>query len=299
MTRKMTKLLDGGTFFEGPRWHQGRWWVSDFYRHAVFGVDPDGTEQKVADVPNQPSGLGWLPDGSMVIVSMRDRRLLRLTAEGQLVDHADLSDRVANKLNDMVVDSRGRAWVGNFGFDIMHGGDPATTTLHRVDPDGTVAIVADDLYFPNGTLITPDERTLIVAESMGCRFTAFTIGDDGNLTDRRVWAQFGPTPELTSLEEMLPQLAVGPDGCTMDAEGCVWVADAFHQRCLRVAEGGDIREELAMPDGLGVFACMLGGEDGRTLLLCCAPDFHEEARAAAREACLLTCTVDVPHAGFP
>lgn len=299
MTRELTTLLEGGTFFEGPRWRDGYWWVSDFYRHGVFAVSPDGREQKVMDVPGQPSGLGWMPDGSMLVVSMRDRKLLRRTEAGEIVEHADLSGHVEHLLNDMVVDHRGGAWLGHFGFDLMNGADPDTATLLHVAPNGSASVAAEGLCFPNGMLITQDGRTLIVAESFGCRLTAFTINDDNSLGEARVWAQFAPTPELTTLEDMIPRLPVGPDGCSLDAEGRIWVADAFGSRCLRVAEGGAILDEIAMPEGMGAFACMLGGEDGRTLLICSAPDFHEHERAAAREAVLFTCTADTPHAGLP
>lgn len=299
MKRQLRTLASGGTFFEGPRWRKGCWWVSDFYRHAVYAVTPEGEMSKAVDVPKQPSGLGWMPDGSMLIVSMRDQRLLRWTPDGELLEHADLSAHTPQLLNDMVVDQQGRAWVGHFGFDLMSGEDPRPTSLLCVDLDGSSEVVADGLYFPNGMVITPDGTTLIVAESFGCRFSAFTVGQDGQLHDRRVWAQLAPTPELGSFEDVLPQLEVGPDGCSLDAEGCIWVADAFNGRCLRVAEGGEIVESIAMPDGLQAFACMLGGNDGCTMLICSAPDFHEEVRAASREALLLTCRVDVPHAGIP
>jgi sugar lactone lactonase YvrE len=184
----------------------------------------------------------------------------------------------------MVVDSRGRAYAGNFGFDLDGGADPVPAVLVRVDPDGTVAVVADELLFPNGSVITPDERTLIVGETAGCRYTAFTIADDGSLSDRRVWAQLGPTPELTTLHATLAQMRCGPDGCTLDAEGHIWAADEVTARCLRIAPGGEIGDEIAMPAGLDCFACMLGGDDGRTLLICAAPDFDPVARAATHEA---------------
>ncbi len=292
-------LLEGGTFFEGPRWHDGRWWVSDFYRHLVLTVSPDGKTEEIMSVEAQPSGLGWLPDGSLLVVSMKDHRLLRRSPDGRVDVHADLSEHCGGPANDMVVDARGRAYVGNFGFDLMTGGDPATAVLLRVDPDGTVVRAAEDLYFPNGSVITPDGVTLIVGETMGCRYTAFTIEADGTLTDRRLWGQLGPLPELKKFPETLPQITVGPDGCCLDAEGHIWAADAIGGRLIRVAEGGDIVQEIPAPEGLGVFACMLGGPDGRTLLACAAPDFFEEARASAREAVLLTTTVDVGRAGLP
>jgi sugar lactone lactonase YvrE len=297
--QRLGTLLERGSFFESPRWHNGRWWVSDFFRHRVITVDAAGREQELLTVEGRPSGLGWLPDGSLLVVSMLDRTILRWTPEDGARVHADVSAHCGGPLNDMVVDSRGRAYAGNFGFDLDGGADPVPAVLVRVDRDGTVAVVADELLFPNGSVITPDERTLIVGETAGCRYTAFTIEDDGSLGDRRVWAQLAPTPELTTLPATLAQMGCGPDGCTLDAEGHIWAADEVTARCLRIAPGGEIVDEIAMPEGLDCFACMLGGDDGRTLLICAAPDFDHVARAATHEAVLLTTTVDVPHAGLP
>ena len=298
--RELRTLLEGGSFFEGPRWHEGRWWVSDFYRHLVLTVDADGRAEEVLTVEGQPSGLGWLSDGSLLVVSMRDRRVLRRSPDGKIARHADIAEHCGGHANDMVVDAHGHAFVGNFGFDLMAGEDPAPAALVRVDPDGSASVAAEDLLFPNGSVITPDGRTLIVGETAGARYTAFTIADDGSLTERRVWAQVAPAPQLGgTLPELLGQLRFGPDGCALDADEHIWAADAIGARCARVAPGGEIVDEVRAPGGLGVFACMLGGEDGRTLLLCCAPDFQEHNRANAREAVLLTTAVDVPHAGLP
>jgi sugar lactone lactonase YvrE len=289
-------LYAGGHYFEAPRWHDGRWWVSDFYDHAVYAVTPDGRSEEILRVEAQPSGLGWMPDGSLLVVSMRDHRLLRRAPDGSVSVHADVSEHCGGHLNDMVVDGEGRAYVGNFGFDLMGGAEPAETVLVRVDPDGTATVAADGLRFPNGVLITPDGGTLLVNETIAARISAFTIGADGSLSDHRVWAQVARTPELS---EGIASLEFAPDGGTLDAEGCLWAADALGGRCCRVAEGGSVVDEIRAPEGLGIFACMLGGQDGRTLLLCCAPDFFEEPRSAAREAVLLTETVAVPHAGLP
>jgi sugar lactone lactonase YvrE len=297
--RRLSTLLEGGHFFEGPRWRDGRWWVSDFYGHAVLAVSPDGREEHVLEVEGQPSGLGWLPDGSLLVVSMRDRRLLRRSPPGEVTVHADVGEHCGGHLNDMVVDSRGRAYVGDFGFDLMAGADPRPTGLVRVDPDGRSAPVARDLLFPNGSVITPDGSTLIVGETLGCRYTAFRIEPDGSLADRRVWAQLAPTPEPGSFADTLPRVLVAPDGCCLDAEGHLWAADAVGARCIRVAPGGAVVDEIRAPGGLGMFACMLGGEDGRTLAICAAPDFQAHARSRVREAVLLTVRVDAPHAGLP
>jgi sugar lactone lactonase YvrE len=298
-TRELGTLLEKGAFFEGPRWHDGRWWVSDFYRHLVLTIDPDGRTSEVMTVDQKPSGLGWMPDGSLLVVSMKDHRVLRRLPGGGVTEHTDLTEFCGGHLNDMVVDTDGRAYVGNFGFDLMGGADPAPAALVRVDPDGSAAVAAEELLFPNGSVITPDGRTLIVGETAGARYTAFTISPDGTLSDRRVWSQVAPTPELGPLEETLPQLKFAPDGCALDAEEHIWAADAVGARCCRVAEGGRIVDEIPAPEGLGIFACMLGGTEGRTLLLCAAPDFAEANRSQAREAVLLTTEVDVPHAGLP
>ena len=174
-------LVRGGTFFEGPRWHEGAWWVSDFYSHRVLRVSTDGREEVVAEVAAQPSGLGFLPDGTLLIVSMKDRRVLRRLADGTLTTHADLSDCTGGHANDMVVDGQGRAWVGNFGFDIFGGAAPAATSLLRVDADGAVSVAAEGLMCPNGTVISADGRTLVVAESFAARLTAFTITADASI----------------------------------------------------------------------------------------------------------------------
>jgi sugar lactone lactonase YvrE len=297
--RVLKPLLGGGAFFESPRWHEGSWWVSDFYRHGVYTVSTEGAAELVVEVAHQPSGLGWLPDGALLVVSMKDQRVLRRDRDGDVSVHAELGAFTDSAVNDMVVDGHGRAWVGCFGFDLMAFADPRLAPLMRVDPDGTASLAAEDLMFPNGSVITPDGSTLIVGETAGCRYTAFTIRPDGSLSDRRVWAQLAPTPELGPLQEMLPQIAVGPDGCTLDAEGLIWAADEAGGRCIRIAAGGAIVDEIRMPEGLGCFACALGGEDGRTLLVCAAPDFLETNRMQSRDAVLLTTEVDVPHAGLP
>jgi sugar lactone lactonase YvrE len=282
----MRVIVEGGAFFEAPRWHDGRWWVSDFFRHAVFSFDPDGGDvREEASVAGQPSGLGWDPDGALLVVSMLDHLLLRRDPEtGELRTVADLSRHAGGPANDMVVASDGTAWVGNFGFDYYGGADPATTSLVRVDTDGTVSEAADDLLFPNGAVITDDGRTLVVGETFRSRYTAFTIDTDGTLADRRTWAD-------------LP--GAFPDGCCLDAEGRIWCADAGGARCLLVEEGGRIAREITPPDGLGVFACMLGGPTGSSLLLCCCPTDQPDDVPNRRDAVLVATEVDVPHAGRP
>lgn len=300
MAGKLEELLSGGAFFESPRWHEGRWWVSDFYRRIVLAIDERGGAEVIMEVEGQPSGIGWMPDGSMLVVSMKEHLVLRRETSGAVSIHADVTEYCGGNLNDMVVGSSGRAYAGNFGFDLMGFAEPAPANLIRIDPDGTASVAAEDLLFPNGSVITPDGTTLIVGETAGARYTAFTIADDGSLTDRRVWAQVAPEPDIGgSLEATLAQLQFGPDGCTLDAEGMIWAADEVNGRLARVAEGGEIVAEIPSPEGLNFFACALGGEDGRTMLICAAPDFLEANRVNARDAVLLTTRVDVPHAGLP
>ncbi len=297
--RAIRTVLDGMSYLECPRWHDGRLYLSDFYTQRVLAVDLDGggEAETVATVPGQPSGLGWMPDGTMLVVSMRDRRVLRVRDGGEPELHADLSELAPWHLNDMVVDAEGRAYVGNFGFDIMSGATIRSTGVVRVDPDGTAAVAADDLRFPNGTVIFPDGRTLVVAETLAGRLTAFDVGDDGSLANRRVWAQLGEVADTDDMGELIAAGGVAPDGIALDAEGAIWAADALGGRVLRVREGGEIVEEIA--PGTGVFACGLAGAEGRTLVMCAAPSFAEHERRDTREAQLLACDVDVPRAGLP
>ncbi|GAA1480175.1 SMP-30/gluconolactonase/LRE family protein [Gordonia sinesedis] len=286
------------SFTECPRWHDGRLWFVDFYTHTVNSVNADGTDLRTElEVPAQPSGLGWLPDGRLLVVSMKDRKVLRVDSDGSVEVHADVSDYVGGHPNDMVVDDQGRAWLGNFGFDLMAGADIAATDLLRIDPDGTVVAVASGLLFPNGSVVTPDGRTLLVDETFGNRVSAFTIEPDGTLGARTDWAKFGEPPSTMVLADALGEAVLAPDGCGLDDDGCLWIADAIGNRVVRVREGGEIVEQIDM--GTGVFACMLGGPTGDTLFVCCAPDFDEHARSAAREATIRAVTVGAAHAGRP
>ena len=293
----MKKLLGGGHYFEGVRWHDGHWYVSDLYGPHVLKVSTDGVSEIVATVPEQPSGLGWLPNGDLLVVSMKDRRVMRQTAAGALKEHANITALTGSYANDMAVDGLGRAYVSNLGFDLFTGEAPTPTALVRVDPDGKAAIASDALMFPNGLVVTPDNKTLIVAETFGARFSAFTIAADGSLHDRRIWAQCGTAPPWDSVHS-LGQTDFAPDGCVLDADGCVWAADAMNGRVTRVAEGKGIVAEIKAPDGMGVYSCALGGKNGRQLLLCTSPDFDDTKRKAKTEAVLYTVEVDVPYAGF-
>jgi len=290
MTRELHELHAGGHFFEGPRWRDGKWWVSDFYAHHVLSITPDGQVTVELEVPNQPSGLGWLPDGSLLIVSMLDHKILRRHPDGTVTEHADISEYCTGSANDMTVTADGTAYVGNFGFDLMTLADPRPANLVRVAPDGAVSLAASDIDFPNGAVVLSDGVTLVVGETLGGRYTAWTIQPDGSLADRRVWAQLS-SPYVVEDGAITAFPTVAPDGCAVDADDRIWMADAVGGRVALVAEGGDIVDEIRAPDGVGVFACALGGDDGRTLLLCTAPDYFSNNREQATEAVLYTVTV--------
>jgi sugar lactone lactonase YvrE len=290
-------FVGGLSFTECPRWRDGRLYFSDFYTYRVLAVSGNGAIETIAGVPGQPSGLGFLPDGRLLIVSMRDRKILRREPDGRVVEHADLSALAPWHLNDMLVDRDGRAWVGNFGFDLMGGAKVSTTVLICVEPDGSARAAADGIGFPNGMAMTPDGRTLIVAETTMNRLSAFDVSA-GRLGPRRNWAAFGDAPATEDFNELLAQVSVVPDGICLDAEGAVWVADANGHRLLRVAEGGRILEELST-GAMNSFAVMLGGDDGQTLFACVAPTFHELEAAANHRAEIWKIHVKVPGAGLP
>ncbi|WP_136418686.1 SMP-30/gluconolactonase/LRE family protein [Herbaspirillum sp. ST 5-3] len=281
-TTAQTRLVvEGLAFAEAPRWHDGALWFSDFYTHKVHRIGADGKLETVADVAGQPSGLGWLPDGRMLVVSMTDRRLLRQDSDG-LKALADLGAFAHSHCNDMVVDRYGRAYVGNFGFDMMHKEPVRSTVLMLVEPDGKARVVADDLLFPNGCVITPDGATLIVAETFGKRLTAFDIADDGSLSGRRVWADLGEA---------------SPDGICLDAEGAVWVASPPTAEFLRVREGGAICDRIGV-NGQAI-ACALGDTDRRTLYMVIGRVSKAERALAERNGRIEAIRVDVPGAGLP
>jgi sugar lactone lactonase YvrE len=297
--RELTLLLDGGRFFEGARWRDGRWYVSDFYANRVIAVGEDGRAETVLEI-EQPSGLGWLPDGSLLAVSMTGHKLWRRGDGGRPVLHADTAGFTRGEANDMLVDAAGRAYVTNSGFDLMAGEAPRPADLVRVDPDGSVSVAAGGLHFPNAVMLTGDGATMIVAETIAARLTAFDVAADGTLSGGRVWAQIAPTPPLTALDEVIGAVRFAPDGCTLDAEGCGWAADSLHQRCARIAPGGEIIEEIGVPDDdLVFYGAMLGGADGRTLLTCLAPDWRQARPEDERASALYTARVDAPHAGLP
>jgi sugar lactone lactonase YvrE len=282
MTETLNVVLDGLAFPEGPRWRDGELWFSDMHGHEVVAMTSGEARRTIFSHDGPVSGLGWLPDGTLLIVSMTDRRLLRLESGGKTAVHADLSGIATHNANDMVVDAKGRAYVGNFGF-AFPGGEPKAAKLARADPDGSVSVAAEELMFPNGTAITPDGGTLIVGESFAARLTAFDIAADGSLANRSVWAQ-------------LDGGAV-PDGICLDAEGAIWVASPTTNEALRVREGGEVTRRIKAERG--VFACMLGGEDRRTLYLLTALGSDPEKCRSQRNGRIEATRAEVPGAGLP
>jgi len=244
-------LATGLAFPEGPRWHDGKLWFSDFYTHKVQAVGLDGRIELKATVPQRPSGLGFLPDGSLLVVSMLDRSVLRVR-DGKASLYADLSSLAGGWCNDMIVDAKGRAYVGNFGYDKHKGEALRNTCLIRIDPDGRTRVAADDLTFPNGCAITPDGKRMIVGETFANRLTSFDITPDGTLSNRRVFA----TVE-----------GCNPDGICLDAEGAIWIADPHGKRMVRVFEGGRVDRQITFEEGRGAYACVLGGPDRKTLFI--------------------------------
>ena len=274
-------LLDGLKFPEGPRWRDGKLWFSDFYAHRVATVDLEGSDATVVEVPQRPSGLGWTLNGELLVVSMLDRRVLRFDGRA-LHLYADLSALATGLCNDMVVDAAGRAYVGNFGYDRHNDAPPRDTRIIRVDPDGRAASVGDELVFPNGMVITPDGRTLVVAETFAHRLTAFDVGADGALGNRRLFAALD---------------GIFPDGICLDAEGAVWVTDARGNRVVRVLQGGRIAQAIDT-GARRSFACMLGGLDRRTLFILTNTG-SGPAMAAKSDGRIEMVRVEVPGAGLP
>ena len=287
MSKNTEVLIEGLTFTEGPRWHDGRLYFSDFFTHRVLAVDTKGNMETIVETPQQPSGLGWSPDGSLLIVSMNDQKLLSFS-NGELSEVADLSQLATHFCNDMVVDKKGNAYVGNFGFD-LHAGEPIKpTNLILVRPGEEPCVVAENIFFPNGTVITPDDKTLIVGETFASCLTAFDINEDGTLANRRVWA------DLRSIEEGYTPV---PDGICLDAEGAIWVASPSTNDVIRIEEGGSLLDKVEVE--IGAFACMLGGENGNTLFISTANDSTEETCLKERSARIEVIDVDVPRAGLP
>ncbi len=277
-------VAEGLAFGEGPRWHDGRLWFSDMHDHAVKAFDPaTGEVSRAVEVPGDPSGLGWDATGRLFVVSMLDRRLL-VTDGAEPREFADLSGYTEQPINDMVISATGVAYISTFGFDLHGGGEPTNTVILRVDTaTGEHRVAAEDLAFPNGMVLTPDGGTLIVGESMASRLTAFSVDADGELGDRRAWARLAPAMA---------------DGICLDAEGCVWVASPGTNECVRVAEGGEVRDRISSGDRMSI-ACMLGGEDRRTLYVLTSVGIDPVKAATLKTGCLAAVRVDVPGAGLP
>ncbi len=298
-TRAAEVLVEGLHFGEGPRWHDRRFWLSDFYSHHVLSVDVDGTRriEVELDGDEQPSGLGWLPDGRLLVVAMRSRRVLRREADGRLVTHAELGHIATGHCNDMLVDAQGRAYVGNFGFDLdamvaTHGVEglldtpgPVPASLALVLPDGTATAVVNGLAFPNGMALLSGGTTLVVAQTFSSELTAFDVRDDATLRNRRTWAALGTEDGR----------AIAPDGIAVDAADGIWVADATGSGVLRVTEGGTVTDRVVT--GQPAYACALGGDDGRTLVACTAATASSAQAAATTTGRLEVARVGVPAPG--
>lgn len=295
---KLDVVVDGFHYLEGPRWHEGALWFVDFYTQGVYRVNDDGAAEEIVRIDEQPSGLGWLPDGSMLIVSMRDRKVMRLENDGELVVHADIWDHCGGHANDMVVAPNGNAYVGNFGFDLMGGAGYKAAGLVLVKPDGSSQVVAEGLAFANGMVISADEKTLIVNELFGNKISQFDILEDGTLGERRDFANYGELGAEPDLGVRIGSAKILPDGLALDSEGAVWIANTLNQQALRIAEGGEILETVNT-ESEGVFAVALGGPDGKTLYMCAAPDWDEASRKAETKARMLSTQVKVAHAGTP
>ena len=274
-------LLTGIAFPESPRWHDGRLWFSDWVTHQVIAVDTAGDSEVIAEVDAFPFSFDWLPDGRMLVTAGPE--VLRLEPDGSLATHADLRELAEHGLNEIVVDGHGNTYVNGAGFDLMGGGDPAPGLVILIRPDGSLQRVAGEVAFPNGMAVTPDNSTLIVADSYGNELIGFDIAADGSLANRRTWADLGDGV---------------PDGICLDSGGAVWYADVPNRRCARVAEGG---EELGSVElDRGCFACILGGADGRTLFMMAQEWAGPEAIGTGpRTGQVVTTEAPAPHAGYP
>jgi sugar lactone lactonase YvrE len=286
-------VREGLGFGEGPRWHEGRLWYSDFYRHGIYSMSSDGSGEMLEhEVPTQPSGLGWLPGGDLLCVSMTDQRVLRFHG-GEVSTFADISEHCVFWANDMIVSPTGYSYVGNFGFDLdarlaelgverFLAEPPPTTNLVVLNAEGDVVQVVPDMAFPNGTVITPDGATLIVGETFGSKLTAFDVAADGTLANRRVWA---------------PLERTATDGMCLDAEGQIWLANALTHECVRVREGGEITATVTSSQTN--YACMLGGDDRRTLYVMTGTSSDRFQITDQRGARIEAVRVDVAGAGTP
>ena len=279
---ELQTLMSGLAFPESPRWHGDRLYFSDWGAHEVIAVDLEGKSEVIVRIASFPMCIDRLPDGRLLIVSASDGLLLRRESDGSVSTHANLSGLAAHKWNDIVVDGRGNAYVNNTGFDFP-GGEFAPGIIAVVGLDGSARQVADGVAFPNGMVVTPDNSTLVVAESYGSKLTAFDIATDGSLSNRRPWAE----------------LRGGvPDGICLDAENAIWYGDVPNQRCVRVREGGEVLQTIHLDRGC--FACALGGADKSTLFLT-ANEWGGPASMAdgRRRGQVLTAEAPSPGVGWP
>jgi sugar lactone lactonase YvrE len=284
MAADVRVLADGIVMGESVRWHNGCVWLCDWGAASALTVEDDGTTRPVPGLGHvAPWTIDWLPDGRLLVVPRGEGPLARVEPDGSVVAHADLGALAPLGCNEMVVDGRGFAYLNEIGYDMMAGEEPKPGTVLVVTPDGTARRVADDVHFPNGMAVTPDGSTLVVAESHANRLTAFTIEPGGLLSGRRVWAELG---EGT------------PDGICTDAEGAVWYADVPNACCVRVREGGDVAQVVALDRG--AFSCALGGPDRRTLFVAATVwQGGDTFTADPPNGRLLAVDVDVPAAGWP
>lgn len=296
MATTWTSIGPAGHFYECPRWHDGSWWVSDFYADELVNLAADGEVIGTISVPGHPGGTGWLSDGTMLVGSML-HKLLFTVRDGALEEYADLSALSPGRLNDLVISDRDIVYAGNFGFDLMSGGDVESTVLIAVGPDREPRVVADDVCFPNGMSITADGSTLIVGETFAARHSAYDIADDGSLSGRRTWYRDPVDAPTGPLGEVLAGLTYAPDGCAIDENDELWVADALNGTIVHLSEAGGLLETLELPDGLNAYACGFGGLDGDVLLATCAPSFAEHERVDTRDSVLFQTTTTVRGSG--
>jgi sugar lactone lactonase YvrE len=282
MNGHIETLLDGLSVPEGPRWHDGRLWFSDIYSDRVYATDLSGNAEVIAEVAGHPSGLGWTAGNKLLVVSVLERRVLRMEG-GLLQPFADLSVHTTSPCNDLVSDGSGRVWVGEMGFDWLAGAEHRPGRIWYVAPNGVCVLAADGLAFPNGMVITLDGKRLIAAETFGNRLTSFDIAADNCLINRREFAACD---------------GAYPDGMCLDTEGAIWVADPSSNRAMRIVDGGHVAQTVTVAEGRYVFACALGGEDERTLFLCTS-SVRDAASREAKQGRIEIVHVDVPGVGLP
>src|SRR5579862_4582973 len=282
-------VLDGLHLPECPRWHDGELWLTDIWGHRVLRVGPDGAARVAHEFPEDedPAGLGWLPDGRMLVVGMSGR-VVYVVDDGVAAVHADLRPMTPYPLNDMIVADDGTAYVSGFGWDYFGGGTYADSTLVRVRPDGRADTVADAMMAPNGIALTADGRSLVVAEPAGGRLSRFTVALGGTLTDR----------QLIPLDKAPGATFVTPDGICLDAQGAVWAADPMGHRVIRVMPGGAVERVIAIEDGYPL-ACVLGGPARRVLYVAIGAATTKKDRPVEPRGRVVALDADVPGAGRP